>query len=580
MQDICAAIIAAGGTPVLVGGIVRDFYVASVKVREQQGGTPFELGEQSNHPAPWAPIHRGESGSKGDRPLWCDSKGDSSWKKSQWDPKGDSPLKKKLLLFLSKAEKKDLDIEVYGLSEPALARALTPFTATLVGKAFGVYRIQQEGIHSDVALPRLERHRSHKHNDVAVTLNPDMSFAEASKRRDFTVNAMGIVWQTGALLDPYNGMQDVQNGVIRHVGPAFVEDPLRVFRAARFAARFGWDIATETQKLCQTMALDMLAPERVWGELLLMLSENPKTGLAWYRRLGCLSWFPELAALIGVPQDPHYHPEGDAWTHICLTVAAVGAQGRQSFNDSLPCSPLTSKVFFSGDCRPQPPHSRKILQPFEETFPTCSEGSKGRQPFEKKSFCSQSRSDWEQVLHITLLCHDLGKATTTAWQKGRWRAIGHEHVGVRLSLIMLQRLKAPVALQNHVALLVKYHMRPVQLYAASQKQKVSDTAIRRLASQVPLPELAAVATADYNGRGGDFDPEPPPVAWLRQRAQNLGVWDAQPIPVIRGRDLIDVGYQPGPKLGKILAQLFQAQLAGRFGTHEEGIAFVRRRRFD
>jgi tRNA nucleotidyltransferase (CCA-adding enzyme) len=408
----------------------------------------------------------------------------------------------------------DIDIEVFGLVPSVLESVLRPFGATLVGRSFGVYKLRIGGRFVDVSLPRRERHRSASHNDVDVAVDGDMTFAEAASRRDFTVNAMGFDWVAQTFLDPFGGKRDMRAGVIRHVGPAFAEDPLRVFRAARFAVRFGYTIAPETVALCQGMDLKALSRERVWEELVRLMDDDAGLGLSWYRKLGCLVWYPELAALVGVPQDPVHHPEGDVWTHTCLVLSAMHEV-------------------------PVPQAARLELQ-------------------------------------LAALCHDLGKSVTTAWRSGRWRALGHEGVGVAFARQLLSRIGCPLSMQTDILSLVKTHMAPMQLHAAAKKGTVSDAAIRRLACKVSIEKLLWLAIADQNGRGQVFDPEPPAVAWLRTRAQGLSVYRSAPQPLIQGRDLVALGVVPGPQMGVLLKRLFQAQIRGVFSTKEEGLSLLGR----
>ena len=405
----------------------------------------------------------------------------------------------------------DVDVEVFGLSQPRLEQVLQPFNAILVGRLFGVYTLRIGDSRVDVSLPRRERHLSAKHNDVAVIPDATMTFAEAASRRDFTINAIGFDWVSQQFLDPWAGQKDLRCGVLRHVGAAFGEDPLRVFRAARFATRFGYDMAPETLRLCQGMSLKDLSKERIWEELVKVSAYDMGVALSWYRHLGCLSWYPELAALIGVPQDGMYHPEGDAWAHTCLVLSAM-------------CRVGVPAVF-------------------------------------------------QLELQLAALCHDLGKSVTTAWRSGRWRALGHAQAGADLARRLLSRLGCPLGLQADIGTLVKCHMLPMQLYASSQRGHVSDAAIRRLACNVSIEKLLWLATADHNGRGGVFDPNPPATAWLRSRAETLSVYHAPPKALILGRDLIGLGVAPGPEMGQLLKRLFEAQIRGAFETKEAGVAY-------
>ena len=178
------------------------------------------------------------------------------------------------------------------------------------------------------ALARTERKQGHGYQGFDVAFGPDVTLDEDLIRRDLTINAMALDDQ-GNLIDPYGGKQDLENKLLRHVSDAFIEDPLRVLRVARFAARFhhlGFRIADETQKLMasitQSGELDHLTPERVWQETERALHEtSPATYFSVLQKCGALAvCFPELNALFGVPQRPEYHPEVDTGVHSLMSL--------------------------------------------------------------------------------------------------------------------------------------------------------------------------------------------------------------------------------------------------------------------
>jgi len=154
----------------------------------------------------------------------------------------------------------------------------------------------------------------------------NVTLAEDLKRRDLTINAIAKNLETGELIDPYGGIKDLEDKVIRHVSKHFSEDPLRVLRAARFAARFKFSINEQTVALCAKIAssgdLDSLTPELVWRELRKVLSlEDPTYFFEFLLQVGALKrFFPELSQLEGIPQNVKYHPEGDAWIHTMLVL--------------------------------------------------------------------------------------------------------------------------------------------------------------------------------------------------------------------------------------------------------------------
>src|SRR6185295_17280956 len=211
------------------------------------------------------------------------------------------------------AEAKDWDLEVYNLEAARLREILDQFgPVNVVGEAFTVYKL---GNHLDVSIPRRERKSGYGHKGFVIEGDPSMSVAEATRRRDFTINAILEDPLTGELIDPFDGRRDIEQHVLRAVSKdTFAEDSLRVLRAAQFAARFEFDIEADTVELCRAIDLSDLPAERIWGEIekLLLRAARPSIGLEWLRRLGAIEkLFLEIQSLIGVPQDPEWHPEGD-----------------------------------------------------------------------------------------------------------------------------------------------------------------------------------------------------------------------------------------------------------------------------
>src|SRR5215212_4680727 len=220
------------------------------------------------------------------------------------------------------AEPKDWDLEIYGIEPERLRALLDQFgPVNVVGEAFTVYKL---GHDLDVSMPRRERKVGRGHRAFVVEGDPAMSFTEAARRRDFTINAILQDPLTNEIIDPFNGQGDIEQGVLRAVSvDTFAEDSLRVLRAAQFAARFAFRISPETVELCRTIDLSDLPAERIWGELekLLLRARQPSIGLGWLSALGVLEkLFPEIQSLIDVPQDPEWHPEGDVFVHTRLTV--------------------------------------------------------------------------------------------------------------------------------------------------------------------------------------------------------------------------------------------------------------------
>lgn len=410
------------------------------------------------------------------------------------------------------ARAKDADLEVYRLAPERLLATLTTLgRVDDVGRSFGILKLTRDGTTIDVGLPRRDSKVARGHRGFAVATDPFMSETEACARRDLTINAMLEDPLTGAILDPFDGVGDLRRRTLRHVSPAFVEDPLRVLRVAQFAARFDFAIDPATAALCRTLDLGELAPERTWDEVgkWLLRGVRPSTGMHALVETGALALFPELAALRGVPQDDHWHPEGDVFDHTALCLD----------------------------------HATTMCEDVPRPL----------------------------VFMLAVLFHDLGKAETTAWKNARLRAHCHDTEGELLARAACARLTPQRDVVDEVATLVRLHLRPAQLHAQGQP---SDGAVRRLAVEADLRMLVAVADADGRGRvlpGRVCDD----TRWLLEHAERLRVRDAAPKPLLLGRHLIELGVEPGPAMGVLLATVFEKQLDGEIATLDEAIACAR-----
>ena len=401
---------------------------------------------------------------------------------------------------------KDIDIEVYGLTEEKLKALLRRnYEITEVGKSFGVYKILGGSI--DIALPRQESKTGPGHKGFTVHGNPHLTPAKAALRRDFTMNSMLWNFISGEIIDPYNGRGDLQKSVLRHTGSQFPEDPLRVLRAMQFAARFNLQVAPETIELCKNISPENLPIERIFEEWKKLITKGatPSLGLNFIQDCGWIQYYPELYAMIGCKQDPDWHPEGDVWTH---TLHCMDAFARERLDDP-----------------------------------------------------------WEDIIvGYAVLCHDMGKPATTILENDRIRSPGHESVGVSLTRRFLARMTNQQDLIEAILPLVSNHLRPVEFF----QSKAGDSAIRRLAQKVKrIDRLARVACADEQGRPPkphDYTA----VKWLLSRAEALEVIDSAPNPIVLGRHLIEFGLTPGKSFGKILNQCYEAQLEGAFTDLEGG----------
>jgi len=411
---------------------------------------------------------------------------------------------------------KDYDVEVYGLDGAVLRGLLESFgRVDTVGESFTVYKVA--GL--DVSLPRRESKTGRGHKGFTVEGDPHLSIEDAARRRDFTINAIARDPLTGAILDPFDGRDDLHARRLRVVDARrFGDDSLRVLRALQFAARFDLTVDDDTKALLRGIALDDLPAERIWGEVekLLLQAPRPSVGLALALELGVVdNLWPELRPLVGCPQEPEWHPEGDVWVHTLLVVD----QARRRIADL----------------------------------------DRGR----------------AAAVMLGALCHDLGKPATTAVSEGRIRSLGHEEAGVAPATSLLDRLNVQTMdgfdVRWAVLGITAHHLKPGAFMKATPP--VSDGAFRRLAQKVDMELLARVAEADCEGRGGGFDCSS--MGRFLERARSLGVENKPPAPIVLGRHLLDLGMKPGPDVGTILKQIYERQLDGEIVTLDDGLALAR-----
>jgi tRNA nucleotidyltransferase (CCA-adding enzyme) len=412
---------------------------------------------------------------------------------------------------------KDIDLEVYGLDGARLRSLLDAFgRVESVGESFQVHKVGD----LDVSLPRRESKAGRGHRGFEVEGDPGLSVAEAARRRDFTINA--IAWDPldGSYEDPFDGRADIDRRVLRVVdSKRFPDDSLRVLRAVQLASRLGFRLDEQAKLLCRTIALDDLPAERVWGEFeKLLASPHPSVGFALAMELGVVAkLFPELQALLGCPQEPEWHPEGDVWVHTLQVVD----QARLVVDDL--------------------DHPRRL------------------------------------TIMLGAVCHDFGKPSTTMVVDGRIRSLDHEEQGVAPALAFLDRLNihsiGGYDVRGQVAGLVAHHLKPGAWFKV--RDEVGDGAFRRLARKVDLELLARLAKADCLGRRpGQFQCSA--MDWFLERAQALGVEHRAPAPLLLGRHLLALGVQPGPHMGAILKAVYEQQLDGAVTDLEDAIGAAKR----
>jgi tRNA nucleotidyltransferase (CCA-adding enzyme) len=430
-------------------------------------------------------------------------------------------------------EIKDADVEVHGLTVEQLESILRKFGRVReVGKKFGVLRL--DGLDVDWSLPR----KDSKGRKPVVEIDPHMTIEEACRRRDLTMNAMALDLydvcrkvETGVaiknpvkdlcIIDPYGGLQDIATKQLQMVDEVlFLEDPLRFYRVMQFIGRFEMQPTLQLNKLCSTMKLwdeqtnAPISKERIFEEIkkLFLQSKRPSLGIRWLRDIGRLQEiFPELYALIGVPQRTDYHPEGDTFEHTMQTLDAAAQQNMYQTSENL------------------------------------------------------SAEDEKFLIVLTMLVHDVGKAAATDAQL---HCAGHDEVGVPLAEKVLKRITDNHFLLSAVKKLVRYHCMPVYLTNEGVSLKAYKRLATKLAPEVTLRHVSLVGMVDILGRN-DKGPYPLAKPELEDhvnrvnlfcaRAQEAQVAHGPEKPVLLGRHLLDV-VAPGAELGQLLDRAYHIQI--------------------
>lgn len=398
----------------------------------------------------------------------------------------------------------DLDICLTGIDNPdSVAVILSKFGhCKAVGKNFPIWLLTTpDGGKYDFALARIESKAgcSDSRTDFNIIADSSITIEDDLARRDLTINAIAYEIPTGKVIDPFNGVKHLLEGIAHPVSEAFMEDPIRVIRAARFIPRFGLKPSALLKEYCRAIVPNRksLPPDQVGKELTKLLSQTDTPSM-FFRFLKEVDWlgyhFPELDTLIGVPQENEWHPEGDVFEHTmhCMDAAKT--------------------------------------------------------PF----------------MRVTMLCHDLGKATTTEMIGGKWKAPGHAKAGVEPTLAMLKRIVfGDTKLQNQIAMLVETHMFHVN---EQFSRKAVGRMINRLASVgLSFDDLVEVCRCDVSGR----PPLPGFTPYIGQDiAKGFEVQKGQKIkPIVNGGMLIPMGYKSGPELGQIKARLLEEQMAGNLNEN-------------
>lgn len=434
-------------------------------------------------------------------------------------------------------EPKDWDLEVFGLGYGRLEEIFSDCHPKTVGKAFGVLKVVMGEHDVDINVPRRDNKMGVGHKGFEAIIDPNMTPEGAARRRDFTINAMGVDLLTGEIIDPFGGMEDLHKGRLKATDPElFVEDPLRALRAMQLLPRKAKFIELNTLHLIRGMVSSYpeLAKERVYEEFrkLLLKADKPSIGLDFLRELGFLPYFPELEALIGCPQRPEWHPEGDVWVHSLLTADAA-AQVRHTV----------------------PEHQREAFM-------------------------------------FGAFCHDLGKpemTITTEMMERRdprvlaaakkankpvedmWlTAHGHDLAGMDPMETFLRRMTDNKKVIELSRAIVGHHLQPWGLYTGGAKKGGYARLHRRMMKAGGDLRLigrmcqcdACATSADWKTRslaGGTPNWEHATSERVWDFAEQFDADDAAVSPKVLGRDLIAAGMKPGPDFGKLLKKALDIQ---------------------
>jgi len=435
----------------------------------------------------------------------------------------------------------DVDILITRHSLESIIRKLSPHgRVDLVGKSFGIIKFTRKGKTYDLALPRSDRAKgsgSRGHKDIAVAADPFLPIEKDLERRDFRCNSIALRLADGLLIDPFGGRRDIAGKIIRVTNArAFPEDPLRVLRAARFASALNYRVDPAVYVLAKDLDLQGLSAERVTEELfkILLHSNRPSLGLEELFRLGVLGQlFPELCSLTLALQDPIFHPEKDAygnhtvWHHTRLTVDQAAALGR-----------------LSGLSR-------------------------------EKALC----------LNLAALYHDVGKPATSAWEHKHGRmvltSIKHDVRSEEIARRAFDRLKIHswngFDLRKMCLILIRGHHRASELW--QNRESVTKKAFNRLAHDAAgeVELLVLLDAADRAGRRERLAKGLDRIArWLLRKFEEMRISKETIKPLLRGRDLIPLGVEPGPDMGRLLKKLYMMQLDNVFEDRAGGLRAARK----
>lgn len=392
---------------------------------------------------------------------------------------------------------KDIDIEIHELNDDKLYEILKELGEPInIGNSFGIYTLRHHNI--DISLPRKEDNNGRGKKDIAQYVDPFIGTKKAAMRRDLTINALMENILTGEIVDHFNGVGDIKNGIIRHVDTTtFSEDPLRVLRVAQFSARFNFSIAEETIQVSKRLNLNNIPKERIFIELekALLKARHPSLFFETLRDMEQLDeYFPEVKNLIGVKQDPVHHPEGDVWNHTMLVLDAA-AEVRET-------------------------------------------------------------AQYPMGLMMAALCHDFGKVLTTEIIEGKIHSYGHESAGIDIAQTFIERISNTAKLKEYVLNLIKLHMKPIQM--ATQKAS-SKSMCKMFDEAISYNDLILLSKIDCCSRPKTENYEDIE-KYLNDNL--LIYLNRISLPQVSGKDLVNAGFAPDKDFHEALLFSHKLQLSG------------------
>ncbi len=446
------------------------------------------------------------------------------------------------------SQPKDYDIAT--AANPVHLERLFPKTLA-IGKAFGVMLVEGEsGRYYEVATFRSDHDYADGRRPEGVTFSTP---EEDAKRRDFTMNALFYDPFAEQVIDFVGGRRDIENRLLRCVGEPerrFREDHLRLLRAVRFAARTGFAVEGETWRAVQDLAqlATTVSAERIAAETeAMLLGGHSREAFVMLEASGILQvLFPELSALKGVQQPPDFHPEGDVWEHTLLLLG---------LNDA-----AVAGVAEPGDAtRPNAAADLDAARGMERGDFTRLEYIEGIKA------CRRALADWQQAtLAWAGLLHDLGKPATYT-ESDRIRFNNHDLLGAEMAVAFLERLRRPRRVVDGVYDLIRRHIH------FSTLRKMRKSKLRRWLKEDSFPMHLELHRLDCVSSHG----------MLANWFYGLGEWrtelarEPEPEALLRGGDVIGLGVNPGPEVGRLLRLVEDARLEGKVADREEALALVR-----